>query len=176
MGRNPTPGVDSEKPFRVAYEHALQAAGARTVYMASMERQGVPDLYWFGSGHDGWQELKFVDKLPLRTRSGLLGHRLTGQQKLFLCEVCEQGVLGVVAVGMPMALVGSHPAGVIGVSFFFPQEFDDVGQISVAQLAACTRRALLSDGGACLAILARMRSELVSHAARGQRRFWAQGS
>lgn len=172
MGRNPKTSIDSEKPFRVAYEHALRSAGAHTAYMASMERQGVPDLYWFGSGHSGWQELKFVDRLPSRASSGLLGHRLTGQQKLFLCEVCEQGVLGVVAVGAPMALVGKHPAGVIGVSFFFPQEFDDTGQISVAQLRACERRALMADGHACLRILARMRGELRPQPGRGQMRLW----
>lgn len=172
MGRNPRTVVDSERLFRVAYENALQAAGAHTAYMASMERQGVPDLYWFRSGHSGWQELKFVDRLPSRSGSGLLGHRLTGQQALFLNDVCEQGVLGVVAVGAPMTLVGPYAAGVIGVSFFFPQEFDATGQITGAQLRACTRRALLSDGGACLRVLARMYSELRPRAGRRQRRLW----
>lgn len=168
MGRNPVTGIDSERTFRVAYEHALQAAGAHTAYMSSMERQGVPDLYWYGSGHSGWQELKFIDRLPSRAGSGVLGHRLTGQQRLFLSEVCDQGVLGAVAIGAPMTLVGNHPSGVIGVSFFFPQEFDGEGQITAEKFTACTRRALMADGHGCLRVLARMRAELTSRAGRGQ--------
>lgn len=109
----------------------------------------------------GWQELKFVDKLPSRSGSKLLDHHLTGQQRLFLIGVCEQGQLGVVAIGHPMALVSAHyGAGVIGVSFFWPSEFTEDGQITVAQLRACARRALMSDGCACFRELAIMHADM----------------
>lgn len=162
--------IDSERAFRVAYEHALQAVGAYTAYMASMERQGVPDLYWCGLGCSGWQELKFVDKLPSRSQAGVLGHRLTGQQRLFLASVCEQGALGVVALGMPMTLVGPYPAGVIGVSFFFPGEFDAGGQLTRAQVTECPRRAIMTDGAACVRVMTEMHTHIAGARGRAQKR------
>lgn len=165
--------VHDEASFREQYEDSLGSVGVYVVYMSSMTRTGVPDDYLCGPGFSGWQELKFVDQLPLRRDSGVLGHRLTGQQREFLDKVYEQGHLAIVAVGAPASLMGSQwPRGEVGVSFFLPQAFDKQGQITRGQFEDCGHRAPMLDGPACLRVIGLMaqapREALVYRRGRGQ--------
>lgn len=168
--------LSSEKEFRVVYEQELRKAGAFSAYMASMERQGIPDLHVCWNGIMVWQELKFITALPAREGSGILGHRVTGQQRLFLSDVCDQGGLGVVAVGhlVPQDGLGSSGPPGAQVSFFWPSEVGKDGQLTKQQFVSCRWRARLS-GRDCLRVLRLMREELdrVEHVPRGQMALWS---
>lgn len=144
--------IDSEEAFRVAYEQALRKAGAFVEYLHSRERQGIPDLHYAARGFVGWQELKFVSQLPARPDAGVLGHKVTAQQRIFLAGVSEQGGLGVVAVG-------HWERSRLLVSFFWSHQVSREGQISLSQFQSCVWRACALDGAAAVDVLTAMAEE-----------------
>lgn len=143
--------IKDEREFRLAHERGLRDAGAFVAYTGGGVggRQGIPDLYW---QHDrttgGWQELKWIARLPARDDAGCLGHRLTGPQGLWLTEVCDRGGLGLVVVGCGQLT-----------AVFWPWELDERGQLSLAAWTRCRRKCPVGDGRSFTDIAGRMARE-----------------
>lgn len=89
----------TEAKFRGRFVPALKPH-CLIEYMASMHKQGVPDIYILHEGHSYWLELKFVDDMPKRDTSNVLKkHNFTGPQLSFLRRVDDNGGKGRGVIG-----------------------------------------------------------------------------
>ena len=95
--------MSTEAKFRRAWETALRRHIPLLAYMASMNREGVPDEHAVVDGRCYWLELKALSVWPKSTDANVLKHRFTGPQLAFLRRTDRAGGRGLGVIGFKVA-------------------------------------------------------------------------
>jgi hypothetical protein len=115
--------MSTEAKFRRAWEAALRRHIPLLAYMASMNREGVPDEHAILEGRCYWLELKAFDGWPKSLDANVLGHRFTGPQLTFLRKVDR-------AQGRGLGVVGFQVDGVWNCVCLRVHDIGDDGAVS----------------------------------------------